>query len=75
MELCYPSYAHVLCRAPQGARGLKSTGIDHLAVNALSRPVRGARIEMFRQNHHYDDGVWSRPVRGARIEIGTLEVG
>ena len=35
-----------VCRAPRRARGLKSTGVPGLSVNALSRPSQGAWIEM-----------------------------
>ena len=34
------------CRAPYGARGLKSIGIGFMAFGATSRPVWGAWIEI-----------------------------
>ena len=55
-------------RAPQGARGLKSTGVENLSVNALSRPARGAWIEIS-SGKNYADRLVSRPARGAWIEI------
>ena len=56
------------CRAPHGARGLKSFLAFSGAESCSSRPARGAWIEIadLTEARH---GAASRPARGAWIEI------
>ena len=57
------------CRAPQGARGLKSMGERFAALTWRSRPARGAWVEMM-ANASLSQIEWlSRPARGAWVEI------
>ena len=61
-------------RAPCGARGLKYRTLAYSPSTKMSRPVRGARIEigyLLREQGHSET---SRPVRGARIEISITAI-
>ena len=55
-------------RAPHGARGLKSGSGGRLTNRSVSRPTRGAWIEIFPRSDTRSRP-WSRPTRGAWIEI------
>ena len=55
-------------RAPRGARGLKYTVDLALNIGKVSRPARGAWIEIF-EFAPYSAAARSRPARGAWIEI------
>ena len=51
---CHPMELKRLCRAPHGARGLKWRYSAGLHPDRLSRPARGAWIEML--GHHAGNG-------------------
>ena len=52
-------------RAPQGARGLKSTGGTVEAITAASRPARGAWVEIENLDARHHDELRRAP-QGAR---------
>ena len=56
-------------RAPQGARGLKSTVILRLCLVKQSRPARGAWVEILPMRICKISFYMSRPARGAWVEI------
>ena len=56
-------------RAPQGARGLKSSAYVNTRRLAPSRPARGAWVEIFILLPPLAISFWSRPARGAWVEI------
>ena len=60
-----------ICRAPHGARGLKYHEEGHVIALALSRPARGAWIEI-EHRAKLDVSHLSRPARGAWIEISIV---
>ena len=55
-------------RAPHGARGLKLRMWVKVNYKKLSRPARGAWIEMNNEDKREEESE-SRPARGAWIEI------
>ena len=59
-----PSVLMVLCRAPQGARGLKPYFDVCPCVRFLSRPPGGAWIETNRQYRNEIDENYVAPPRG-----------
>ena len=42
----YVIFVHICCRAPRGARGLKFKRVPGADKDKLSRPARGAWIEI-----------------------------
>ena len=61
-------FYRVVSRAPQGARGLKFVFLTLSLVTGLSRPARGAWVEIhIRINKPLIST--SRPARGAWVEI------
>ena len=60
-------------RAPQGARGLKCLPRDRPLRIDLSRPARGAWVEILtpKKRHKFDGQ--SRPARGAWVEISSCK--
>ena len=62
----------LLSRAPCGARGLKSVASVLDDGDVLSRPMRGAWIEIENKLQIAATPATSRPMRGAWIEICCL---
>ena len=67
-SLGFPSLVYMR-RAPYGARGLKLLAQIGQPVTVVSRPVRGAWIEIRSRSYRTACRSRSRPVRGAWIEI------
>ena len=62
--------AHRWRRAPQGARGLKSSWLSVYLVGAAGRAPQGARGLKYRTLHRrHRQGPESRPARGAWVEM------
>ena len=67
--LRYGRKAFLVSRAPQGARGLKCRRRNTPNKSGMSRPARGAWIEMAASPRSCRGRSPSRPARGAWIEI------
>ena len=68
LQKCAKKFVHFCCRAPRGARGLKSLFLLTKLACCTSRPSRGAWIEI-NMGIGYELEPESRPSRGAWIEI------
>ena len=64
----------ILRRAPQGARGLKSVLVAFSSLLLLSRPARGAWVEILILIDEIGVLHSSRPARGAWVEMQILIV-